>query len=418
LKTRTGSIMTAIVLVTIVLFLAVDAGYFLYNPGRFTTSFPFGVLNIIRGNVQVLKKDALSWEKASSGMALEPGSRVKTSLDAHAVITFAVGTTSKLEPGTDLVIDKIEEGQGGSQAYAVMLKQQSGKTWNQVDKAGGGTNFQIRTASAEITVHGTLFTTEVDGAGKTIVQTTEGRVGVSAGGSEVQVSAGMMTEVKPNEKPSPPVAMPQAKNELVITVNQPAYSLVKDPSGSSAGYLDSGAKVNQISGSTVSEVGQSGQTICIREPEAGDYTLSVRGITDSAGQVSVEGLVNGKSTFLHIESCNITAAKDTLLKLHYDVIEGLLQRPDASDQGMAAASSTASAPVISGPPAESKTTNIKPAPADTKKPPTTVTKKDTSADKGLTWLGADKNTQLGRLVSVGCFIFLITIIFVFMRRKS
>ena len=65
--------MTAIVLVTIVLFLAVDAGYFLYNPGRFTTSFPFGVLNIIRGNVQVLKKDALSWEKASSGMVLEAG---------------------------------------------------------------------------------------------------------------------------------------------------------------------------------------------------------------------------------------------------------------------------------------------------------------------------------------------------------
>lgn len=407
----------AIVLIVIVLFLALNAGYFLYNPGRFSLSSPFGVLEIIRGNIQVLKKDALSWQKASSGMILEPGSRVKTAADARAVITFASGTTTTIEPGTDLIIDRIEEGQG-TQAYAVILKQQSGKTWNQVDKAVGSTNFQIRTASAEITVHGTLFTTEVDEAGKTIVQTTEGRVNVSAGGDEVEVPAGMMTQAKPGEKPSAPMALPQAKNELVITVNQPAYGLVKDPSGSSAGYLNSGAKVNQIYGSSISAIEPSGQTIRIREPEIGDYTLALRGIADGTGQVSVEGLVGGKRSFLHIESCNITAAKDTLLKLHYEVIDGLLQRTDASDQGIAAANHVASAAVIKESSKDAKETKTQPAPANTNKTTTAVAKQGTPPDKGFNWLGGDKNTQLGRLVSVACFVFLIGIIFIFMRRKG
>jgi hypothetical protein len=412
-----GGAITAFVLVTIALFLAVDAGYFLYRPARFAVSLPFGVLNIIRGNVQVLKKDALKWEKADDSMALEPGSRVRTSPDAHAVIAFTIGTTSKLEPGTDLIVDKISEGQS-SQAYAVVLKQQSGMTWNQVDKAAGGADFQINTASAGITVHGTLFTTEVDASGKTIVQTTEGKVSVSAGGSEVQVPAGMMTEVKPGDKPSPPVAIPPAKNELVITITQPAYSLLKDPSGSSAGYSSTGTKVNQISGTSLTEDGQSVQTIHLREPQPGDYTLAMHGIASGTGDVSVEGIVGGKTAFLHIESCNITAAKDTLLKLHYDIIEGLLQRADTSVTGIAAAATIPATPVVTATATEPKPTSIKPAPSNANKPPTTVAEKEPNADKGLSWLGADKNTQLGRLVSVACFIFLITVIFIFMRRKS
>lgn len=418
MKTRTGSIAAAIILVILMIFLAVDAGFSLYNPNRLALTSPFCVLNIIRGNILMMKKDALTWEKASDGMVLEPGSRIKTAPDAHASLTFTRGTTAKLEPGTDLVVDKIEESQG-TQPYTVVLKQQSGKTWNQVDKSGGNTSFQIRTTSADVRVHGTLFSTEVDASGKTTVETTEGMVSVTAGGAEVQVAAGMMTEVKPHEKPALAVAVPRAKNELVITVDNPAFGLVKDPSGSSVGYLNSGAKVNQISGASVSVVEETGQTIRIREPEIGDYTLTLRGVTDGTGQISVEGFVGGRSAFIRVESCNITAAKETLLKLHYDVIDGLLQRSSPSDQGVLESKVALASQLSSVTTTQEKPAKIQPAPTATRQPaPEAISKTEKSSDKGSTGFGIDKYGLIGRLVSIGCFLFLAAVVFIIMRKNS
>jgi hypothetical protein len=411
LKNRKGNLLAVVILAVVGIFLAVNAGYFLYNPDRFAASSPFCVLDIIRGNVMVLEKDALTWQKAADGMLLESGCRVKTSADADAVLTFMKGTTTKLEPGTDVIIDKIHDSQN-SQPYAVILKQQSGKTWNQVDKAGGKASFQIKTESADITVHGTLFGTEVDETGKTTVKTTEGQVGVSAGGSEVKVPAGQMTEVQPKQQPSAPVAIPQAKNELVITVDQPAMGLVKDPSGASIGYLKSGAKINQLSGSSVSIPDESGQTIRIREPEAGEYLVTLQGITDGVSDISVEGFVGGKRTFLHLQSCNITAAKETLLKLHYNVIDGLLQLTNSSDQSVIG-DKVALASDLNEPAQAAK--KVQPAPADTGK---SSSAKEASKGKGFSWFGNEKYDRITRVVSIGCFLFLICVVFLVMHRKS
>jgi hypothetical protein len=396
LKTKKSSLIAIIVLVSIGILLAVEAGCFLYNPDRFALSEPFGVLDIIRGNVSIMKKNSMTWEKAADGLILE----------ADAVITFTRGTTTKLEPGTDLIIDRIQES-SGAQPFTVVLKQQTGKTWNQVDKADGKASFQIKTGTADITVHGTLFSTEVDETGKTMVQTTEGKVGVSAGGTEVQVPAGKMTEVKPNEKPSAPAAIPQAINELIIKIDQYALGMVENPDGASIGYLKSGAKINQISGSTVSAIGESGQTIRIREPEAGEYTLTLRGVTDATGEVTVEGIVGGKSAFMSIESCNITAAKDTLLKLHYNVIEGLLLQADESNQALASVLENSA-----------DNANIKTVPADNTKTIVPLAEKEKSPDQGFSWSGIAQYDQLTRWISVGCFLLLIGIVLLIMRRQN
>ena len=176
--------------------------------------------------------------------------------------------------------------------------------------------------------------------------------------------------------------------------------------------------MNQISGSSVSVVEESGQTIRIREPEIGDYTLTLRGVTDGTGQISVEGFVGGKSAFIHVESCNITAAKETLLRLHYDVIDGLLQRTP-SDQGILE-SKVALASQLSGETAtQGKPAKIQPAPADTHQPaPEAISKASKSSDKGFTWFGVDKYGLIGRVVSIGCFLFLVAIVFVIMRKNS
>lgn len=329
---RTGSILIVLILLGLVTFLAADVGFSLYRPGRLTSSLPACTLNIISGHVSVLKKDALSWVTAKDGMVLYPGGRVKTAAGAQASISFNQGTTTKLEPGTDVIVTKIEENQD-TQPYLVLLRQQSGKTWNQVARTESEIDFQIKTASADIKVHGTLFSTEVDESGKTIVQTTEGQVSVSAGGEEVRVIAGRLTEVERGATPAAPTPIPPPRYELVFTFDRPAVGLVKAPNGSSVGSLPGGVEINQVSGSLVSTADEAGQTIRMFNPEKGEYLLVLRGVTDGTGRVSVEGFVDGESAFMSADSYNITAANDMLLKLHYDVIDGLLEGALVLNQG-------------------------------------------------------------------------------------
>ena len=324
LKNRIGISFASLILIAIVIFLAVDIGFSLYNPDRLNSTLPFSTLNIIGGKIQVQTKDSLAWEKAEDGITLEPGSRVRTAPDSYASISFAQGTTTKLEPGTDLIVAKLENNQD-KQLDTIVLKQQSGKTWNQVAKRGDDSyDFQIQTSSADVRVHGTLFATEVDESGKTIVQTTEGAVNVSAQGKEVQVPAGKQTLVEPGAAPSLPAPTPPARNELIFTLGRPAIGMVIDPSGSSTGYLPGRAPLNQIAGSQVSSPEGSSQTVRIREPNTGEYTIILNGLTDGITSLNVEGFVEGKKTFVYSESCNITSINATVLKLHVDVLNGLM----------------------------------------------------------------------------------------------
>lgn len=269
-------------------------------------------------------KYSLAWEKAADGMVLEPGSRVRTASDSYASISFSQGTTTKLEPNTDVIVAELESN-GDNQLNNITLKQQAGKTWNQVTRLDDDSyHFQIQTPSAEVKVRGTLFATDVDEAGKTTVQTTEGSVNVSAEGKEVQVPAGQQTTTAPGATPAAPAPIPPARNEIILTINKPAIGLIVDPSGSSTGYLPDGAPLNQIAGSHLSSPEAESQTVRIREPYAGDYTLILRGVTDGSATLSIEGFAEGKSTLFYTESCNVTTENSFVLKLHLDVLNGLL----------------------------------------------------------------------------------------------
>ena len=118
LKNRIGSIIASVILITVVLFLAVDVGFSLYNPDRLDSTLPVCTLNIISGSIQVQTKDTVTWVKAEDGMTLEPGSRVRTDTDSHASLTFSQGTTTKLEPGTDLIVTNLEGEQDDQQWHA------------------------------------------------------------------------------------------------------------------------------------------------------------------------------------------------------------------------------------------------------------------------------------------------------------
>ena len=329
MRNRLGSTCATVILVGIALLLAIDVGFSLYNPDRLDVTLSVCKLDIISGSIKVQTKDTLTWEKAEDGMVLEPGSRVRTAPDSQASITFSQGTTTKLEPGTDLIVAKLD-GDEHDQPDSVVLKQQSGKTWNQVAaRPDGDQYFLLQTSSADIKVRGTLFSTEVDEAGKTLVKTNKGRVDVSAQGEEVQVGAGRQTEVEAGAPPSAPAPIPPVSKELIFNISQPAIARVIEPGGSSTGYLPDGSQVNQISGSSLSAPGMPGSIIRIPEPDTGEYTIILNGVADGSSTINIRGFSEGKTTFIHTETSNITAADQLVLRLHLDVLDGIVQATEA-----------------------------------------------------------------------------------------
>jgi hypothetical protein len=325
LRKRLGGIFIAVVLIMALAFLAIDVGFSLYRNDRFDEASPVCTLNILSGDVKVLTAGIYMWEQAEDGMALEPGSRIKTGENSYASLTFTEGTTTSIEPDTDLIIDQL--GNGDSvQANSILLKQRSGKTWNQVAKRSeDDSSFQIQTTSASIVVYGTLFSTEIDESGTTLVQTAEGLVNVSAEGQAVLVSEGQQTTVRSGAAPSIPAPTPPAENELLFTVDAAVAGRIVSPGGASTGFLPDGSSVNQISGSRIFSLDDSSQMILIPEPDEGEYSVVLSGDVGATGTYSIEGFSGGESTFVQTGSGNITSEEGLVLRLHLDVLDGLMK---------------------------------------------------------------------------------------------
>ena len=65
-------------------------------------------------------------------MTLYAGTRVKTSPDSTALLTFFDGSTLTLEPGAELEIQQLQS--DDDKAVTIVLKQWMGRTWSQVVK--------------------------------------------------------------------------------------------------------------------------------------------------------------------------------------------------------------------------------------------------------------------------------------------
>ena len=325
MRKRLGGLFIAMVLIMALAFLAIDVGFSLYRNDRFDEASPVCTLNVLSGDVKVLPAAAYMWEQAVDGIVLEPGSRIKTGANSYASLAFSEGTTTSIEPDTDLIIDQLGNGDS-TQANSILLKQRSGKTWNQVAKRSeDDSSFQIQTTSASIVVYGTLFTTEIDESGTTLVQTAEGLVNVSAEGQAVLVSEGHQTTVSSGAAPAIPAPTPPAVNELLFTVDAAVAGRIVSPGGSSTGFLTDGSTVNQITGSRVYSLDDSSQMILIPEPVEGEYSVVLSGDVGATGTYSVEGFSGGESAFVKTESANITSEEGLVLRLHLDVLDGLVK---------------------------------------------------------------------------------------------
>ena len=179
---------------------------------------PQALLDIRSGEVDVLGFRQTEFVAGFSDQELSPGDRVRVGSDAEAAVVFFDGSVAMLQPGADIVVEKLlgsrETGQTDIQFFQV-----AGSTMNRVAKiVDADSSYGVRTSSSVGLVRGTVFSVGIDEeTGETKWKSIEGRVGVGGASQvEVIVEPGEKTVVERGEDPEPPVAEPPTAEELVI----------------------------------------------------------------------------------------------------------------------------------------------------------------------------------------------------------
>ena len=221
-----------------------------------------------------------------------------------------------------------------------------------------------------------------------------------------------LTGVDSGEAPSEPVDIPPATNELVFTVDSEKGALVTDPTGSRAGVLENGVPVNEISGSRVTGEG-GGQTIRIREPEKGDYSVSLNDESDTKGSFNVEGFIQGQRAFAHGGSGNVTGANGLILKLHCEVIEGVFQGASVLSLKSSEKDQVVLAMATPAPAGETAT------PADTpSSPDAAIPEKEEPVGVERLWFSTEGHGNMIQWLSMGSIIVLMGIIYLVILKKN
>jgi len=274
-------------------------------------------LSILSGEVELGKAGSDSWQPGIDGMTLTIGTDIRTAADAHAVLTFFEGSTIKLDPST--VVGIREVGHTDEESVTIVVEQLLGSTWSRVEKTGPGSYYKIQTPSATVTALGTLFATDVDDTGRTKVAATQGSVSVIAQGDEVRLTASYQTEVKVGAVPSTPEKVSPARAELLIVADMPAVCSVRDPTGSSTGYLPSGLSFNQITGSESSLLSSGQQVISIAQPVSGEYVFTLRYTAQETAHFSIRSESGGTVVLEHTGELSSVEGGGWLVRINLNV---------------------------------------------------------------------------------------------------
>lgn len=166
-------------------------------------------LTEIKGTVEVQKKGAKTWVKATEGMKVGEGDAIRTKMKSSVVIKWDASTMVKLTAFTNFAITKSAvDSSSGKENTTVSLF--IGKTYSKVKKAlKPGSSFEVSTPTAIAGVRSTYWYTSVSGGGDTEVGFLEGSGYLSAGGKTVDVAEGEKSQAKGNQTPSEPKPMTQ-----------------------------------------------------------------------------------------------------------------------------------------------------------------------------------------------------------------
>lgn len=284
--------------VVLAVVVAAAAGFFFFAPVNAT--FATGTtLSIISGEVQVQQTGQLQYAVARDGQALQAGDRVRTSGTGFAMVTFFDGSTTTLEPATELGISSLvhpRTGQGG--ASAIALQMMTGVAWTRVATlSSASSRFQIDTPAAVILVRGTLLLTEVDGTGITTMRCFEGLANVRALNQDMELSTNTRVSIEPGQPPKPATLQPPPNQRVVVHTSPQVWARLVEPGGRTSGFAAPGIQVNQLPESVVGMTAGPERRFDVPISTAGEWDVIVEGAAEGEYQVVVQGLSEGNAVF-------------------------------------------------------------------------------------------------------------------------
>jgi hypothetical protein len=128
------------------------------------------------GTVEI-KHEGGSWIPAESGTLLLESDYVKTGSNTYASIVLFESSIIRLDSNTEVVLQEIIEEAGKT---SITLQQETGRTWNTIQKISGIDNYDVQTPTTVASVRGTTFDVNVTTNGTTDVIVINGTVIVSS----------------------------------------------------------------------------------------------------------------------------------------------------------------------------------------------------------------------------------------------
>ena len=249
----------------------------------------------LSGSVELQRPGSAGWEQVRGAAPLDVGDRVRTGPDGYAALTFFDGSSTTLQPLSELVVQRFER-DPASGATAVILQQVRGNSWTQAhDNGHPFSGVLIATpGGARFFARGSQFETIVDAEG-TYVTSAEGVVYGRAQNSDVEIPPGFSSRVLLGQAPEAPVPDSPRGPTLQVRVQGPARVLLTDARGRSVGqHPGSELPVRQIPFARVTQAADGAQVFSVPAPlEA--YDLTLRGTAAGAVQVAVGVLRVGQT---------------------------------------------------------------------------------------------------------------------------
>ena len=251
-------------------------------PGGSSTAYA-STLTVYAGSVE-LQAGGL-WQPIADGATVNEGDRLRTGTSGEALLTFPDGSTTGIEPGSELIVERARLGG----AREIVLHQFAGRLWNSVAPGDDtGATYTVETPDATVTAHGTVFETIV--SGETTVHTSEGEVELRAGDERIVLAGGESRQARAHRLLAARQAAGTAageRPELQVTVDAPFVASLLTPTGKATGARPDGVLFHQIAGVLTSNPGEGPQVLRLRiqAPESGVFLLVLRRVGEGEGEI-------------------------------------------------------------------------------------------------------------------------------------
>jgi hypothetical protein len=177
------------------LLLMLAAGFWLASPRNVRAAVAMDIV----GRVEVASRNsATDWRPVSEGDTVRHGQRIRTGAGAGVTLVFFEGSRAQLGAMTDVTLLTLDGNRSG--VLRAVFEQRSGTTSHSVVPLHGNESaYQVRTASGNASVRGTVFNVTVAEKGGSLFSVDSGKVLVSSQQSSVMLEAGQVTSALPGQ---------------------------------------------------------------------------------------------------------------------------------------------------------------------------------------------------------------------------